>query len=93
MLPLAPIIGLMPQAKRSGAPTNPATLEMATTAPRPTPTMRGSRLCVRATGARWGDCATARDDKFAATDTSWPTWQFASSWDKKRVRLDLKEAT
>jgi len=31
----------------------------------------------------------ARDDMFAASDTSWAPWYMAHSEDKKRVRLNL----
>jgi polyphosphate kinase 2 len=38
---------------------------------------------------RWDDYTKARDDMFAATDTSWAPWYVAWSEDKKRVRLNI----
>jgi polyphosphate kinase 2 len=38
---------------------------------------------------RWDDYTTARDDMFAATDSSWAPWFVARSEDKKRVRLNV----
>ncbi|HRI17282.1 MAG TPA: polyphosphate kinase 2 [Burkholderiaceae bacterium] len=38
---------------------------------------------------RWDDYTEARDDMFAATDTSWAPWFVARSEDKKRVRLNV----
>jgi polyphosphate kinase 2 len=38
---------------------------------------------------RWDDYTKARDDMFAATDTSWAPWFVARSEDKKRVRLNV----
>jgi polyphosphate kinase 2 len=38
---------------------------------------------------RWDDYTQARDDMFAASDTSWAPWHVAHSEDKKRVRLNL----
>jgi polyphosphate kinase 2 len=38
---------------------------------------------------RWDDYTVARDDMFAASDTSWAPWFMALSEDKKRVRLNL----
>ena len=38
---------------------------------------------------RWDDYTKARDEMFAATDTSWAPWYVARSEDKKRVRLNL----
>jgi polyphosphate kinase 2 len=38
---------------------------------------------------RWDDYTQARDDMFAASDTSWAPWFMAHSEDKKRVRLNL----
>lgn len=38
---------------------------------------------------RWDDYTVARDDMFAASDTSWAPWYMAHSEDKKRVRLNL----
>jgi polyphosphate kinase 2 len=39
--------------------------------------------------ARWDDYTQARDDMFAATDTSWAPWYVARSEDKKRARLNV----
>jgi len=39
--------------------------------------------------SRWYDYSRARDDMFAATDTSWAPWYVARSEDKKRVRLNI----
>lgn len=38
---------------------------------------------------RWDDYTQARDDMFAATDSSWAPWYAARSEDKKRVRLNV----
>ncbi|HTR67995.1 MAG TPA: polyphosphate kinase 2 [Terriglobales bacterium] len=38
---------------------------------------------------RWDDYTRARDEMFAATDTSWAPWFVANSEDKKRVRLNI----
>jgi polyphosphate kinase 2 len=38
---------------------------------------------------RWYDYSRARDDMFAATDTSWSPWYVARSDDKRRLRLNL----
>jgi polyphosphate kinase 2 len=38
---------------------------------------------------RWDDYTQARDDMFAASDTSWAPWFVANSEDKKRVRLNV----
>ena len=38
---------------------------------------------------RWDDYTQARDDMFAASDTSWAPWYMARSEDKKRVRLNV----
>ena len=38
---------------------------------------------------RWDDYTLARDDMFAATDSSWAPWHVARSEDKKRVRLNV----
>ena len=38
---------------------------------------------------RWDDYTEARDDMFAATDSSWAPWFVARSEDKKRVRLNV----
>jgi polyphosphate kinase 2 (PPK2 family) len=38
---------------------------------------------------RWDDYTKARDEMFAASDTSWAPWFVARSEDKKRVRLNL----
>ena len=38
---------------------------------------------------RWDDYTKARDEMFAASDTSWGPWFVARSEDKKRVRLNL----
>jgi polyphosphate kinase len=38
---------------------------------------------------RWDDYTRARDEMFAATDSSWAPWFVARSEDKKRVRLNL----
>lgn len=38
---------------------------------------------------RWDDYTQARDDMFAATDSSWAPWYVARSEDKKRVRLNV----
>jgi polyphosphate kinase 2 len=38
---------------------------------------------------RWDDYTRARDEMFAATDTSWAPWFVARSEDKQRVRLNV----
>ncbi|WP_044875173.1 polyphosphate kinase 2 [Pseudomonas sp. LFM046] len=38
---------------------------------------------------RWDDYTRARDEMFAATDTSWAPWYMARSEDKRRVRLNI----
>jgi hypothetical protein len=38
---------------------------------------------------RWDDYTKARDEMFAATDTSWAPWWVAISEDKQRVRLNV----
>ncbi|MGL6109761.1 MAG: polyphosphate kinase 2 [Rubrivivax sp.] len=38
---------------------------------------------------RWDDYTEARDEMFAATDSSWAPWFVAQSEDKKRVRLNV----
>ena len=38
---------------------------------------------------RWDDYTKARDEMFAATDSSWAPWYVATSEDKKRVRLNI----
>ena len=38
---------------------------------------------------RWYDYSRARDEMFAATDTSWAAWYVAQSDDKKRARLNI----
>ena len=38
---------------------------------------------------RWDDYSRARDEMFAATDSSWAPWFVARSEDKKRVRLNV----
>ena len=38
---------------------------------------------------RWDDYTKARDEMFAATDTSWAPWYVAISEDKQRVRLNV----
>ena len=38
---------------------------------------------------RWDEYTEARDDMFAATDTSWAPWFVARSENKKRVRLNV----
>ena len=38
---------------------------------------------------RWDDYTVARDEMFAATDTSWAPWFVARSEDKQRVRLNV----
>ena len=38
---------------------------------------------------RWDDYTKARDDMFAATDTSWAPWYVAHSDDKQRARLNI----
>jgi polyphosphate kinase 2 len=39
--------------------------------------------------SRWDDYTKARDEMFAASDSSWAPWFVASSEDKKRVRLNI----
>ncbi len=39
--------------------------------------------------SRWYDYSRARDDMFAATDTSWAPWYAARSDEKKRMRLNV----
>src|SRR5712671_1933408 len=39
--------------------------------------------------SRWYDYSRARDEMFAATDTSWAPWFVVRSDDKKRARLNL----
>jgi len=39
--------------------------------------------------SRWDDYTKARDEMFAATDTSWAPWYVAKSDDKKRARLNI----
>jgi polyphosphate kinase 2 len=39
--------------------------------------------------SRWYDYSKARDDMFAASDTSWAPWYVVRSDDKKRARLNL----
>lgn len=39
--------------------------------------------------SRWDDYTRARDEMFAATDSSWAPWYVAASEDKKRVRLNI----
>jgi polyphosphate kinase 2 len=39
--------------------------------------------------SRWYDYSRARDEMFAATDTSWAPWYFIQSDDKKRTRLNI----
>jgi polyphosphate kinase 2 (PPK2 family) len=39
--------------------------------------------------SRWDDYTQARDEMFAATDTSWAPWYVARSDDKKRARLNI----
>jgi polyphosphate kinase 2 len=39
--------------------------------------------------SRWFDYSRARDDMFAATDTSWAPWYALRSDDKRRARLNL----
>ena len=38
---------------------------------------------------RWFDYSRARDEMFAATDTTWAPWFVASSDDKRRARLNI----
>lgn len=38
---------------------------------------------------RWDDYTRARDEMFAATDSSWAPWYMAHSEDKRRVRLNI----
>ena len=39
--------------------------------------------------SRWYDYSRARDEMFAATDTSWAPWYVVQSDEKKRTRLNL----
>ncbi len=39
--------------------------------------------------SRWYDYSRARDEMFAASDTSWAPWHVADSNDKKRARLNI----
>ena len=39
--------------------------------------------------SRWYDYSRARDEMFAATDTSWAPWYVAVSDDKRRARLNI----
>jgi polyphosphate kinase 2 len=39
--------------------------------------------------SRWYDYSRARDDMFAASDTSWAPWWIAQTDDKKRSRLNI----
>ena len=39
--------------------------------------------------SRWFEYSRARDEMFAATDTSWAPWYVARSDDKKRARLNI----
>ena len=39
--------------------------------------------------SRWYDYSRARDEMFAASDSSWAPWFVAKSEDKKRVRLNI----
>jgi polyphosphate kinase 2 len=39
--------------------------------------------------SRWYDYSRARDEMFAATDTSWAPWHLAHTDDKKRGRLNI----
>jgi len=39
--------------------------------------------------SRWYDYSRARDDMFAASDTSWAPWHVARSDDKRRARLNI----
>ncbi len=39
--------------------------------------------------SRWYDYSRARDNMFAATDTSWAPWFVAHTDDKKRGRLNI----
>lgn len=39
--------------------------------------------------SRWDDYSLARDEMFAATDTSWAPWFVARSDDKRRARLNI----
>src|SRR6185437_7317364 len=39
--------------------------------------------------SRWYDYSRARDEMFAATDSSWAPWHVVRSDDKKRARLNL----
>ena len=38
---------------------------------------------------RWDDYTRARDEMFAASDSSWAPWYMARSEDKRRVRLNI----
>jgi polyphosphate kinase 2 len=39
--------------------------------------------------SRWDEYTKARDEMFAATDTSWAPWYVANSENKKKVRLNI----
>ncbi|MFZ0154914.1 polyphosphate kinase 2 [Pseudomonas sp.] len=39
--------------------------------------------------SRWDEYTRARDDMFAASDSSWAPWYMANSEDKRRVRLNI----
>ena len=39
--------------------------------------------------SRWDDYTRARDEMFAASDSSWAPWYMARSEDKRRVRLNI----
>ncbi|AIL63727.1 MULTISPECIES: polyphosphate kinase 2 [Pseudomonas] len=39
--------------------------------------------------SRWDDYTRARDEMFAASDSSWAPWYMAHSEDKRRVRLNI----
>jgi polyphosphate kinase 2 (PPK2 family) len=39
--------------------------------------------------SRWYDYSRARDEMFAATDSSWAPWYVAQSDDKRRARLNI----
>lgn len=39
--------------------------------------------------SRWDEYTRARDEMFAATDTSWAPWYMARSEEKRRVRLNI----
>lgn len=38
---------------------------------------------------RWDDYTRARDDMFAASDSSWAPWYLARSEDKRKARLNI----